>query len=106
MDYPRTSHVPSGHRGGIGDGEVDKEYDRPAHLQHITRDDRISHKFTHTQFVGHLANDMRFGRNGDLTITITVPHEFKHLAEPLSNAFGLPLSVDVQVWAPYSESKE
>lgn len=49
---------------------------------------------------------MRFGRSGDLTITLTVPYEYKHLAQPLADAFGLPLSVDVQPWAPFKEAAD
>jgi hypothetical protein len=36
-----------------------------------------------------------------MVITICVPYQFKHLAEPLTDAFGIPLSFDVEVWQPY-----
>jgi hypothetical protein len=60
--------------------------------------------FTGTQFVGFLKSEMKMARNGDCIITVTVPFEYKHLAFPLSDAFGLPLSFDVQLWAPYAEA--
>jgi hypothetical protein len=47
---------------------------------------------------------MSFNRNGDLNIQIVVPYQFKHLAEPLTDAFGIPLSFDVEVWRPYQEA--
>jgi hypothetical protein len=46
---------------------------------------------------------MTFNRNGDMMITIQVPFQFKHLAEPLTDAFGIPLSFDVEVWQPYQD---
>jgi hypothetical protein len=39
-----------------------------------------------------------------MIITIQVPYQFKHLALPLADAFGLPLSIDVQLWEPYVEA--
>lgn len=49
---------------------------------------------------------MKFNRQGDLIVTLLVPFEFKHLAIPLTNAFGIPLSVDIQVWNPFSEYED
>jgi len=46
---------------------------------------------------------MRFTRQGDVEIKLVVPFEFKHLVLDLSNAFGVPLSFDVQIWNPYAE---
>lgn len=61
--------------------------------------------FTHAQFVAHLKSDMKFTKNGDVEITLVVPYEFKHLAFPLSDAFGLPLSCDVELWRPFTEAE-
>lgn len=61
-------------------------------------------KFESAQFVAHLKSDMKFTKNGDVEITLSIPHEFKHLAFPMSDAFGLPLSIDVRVWAPFTEA--
>lgn len=63
-------------------------------------------KFTGTQFVCHVSRDMTFNRYGDLVIQLTVPYQFKHLAIPLSDAFGLPLHVDLQIWKPYEDKVE
>lgn len=46
---------------------------------------------------------MKFSRNGDMEITLTIPYEMKEFAFPLSDAYGLPLSVDVQLWKPYND---
>lgn len=105
MDYSGAKQrIPSGYRGGVDEKSIADSL-RPPHDQRISRDDRVVSKFAHAQFVAHLSNDMRYGRSGDLTITLTVPYEFKHLAQPLADAFGLPLSIDVQVWAPFSEAE-
>lgn len=47
---------------------------------------------------------MKFLKSGDLVLHLVVPFEFKHLAIPLTDAFGIPLSVDIQVWSPYKEA--
>jgi hypothetical protein len=39
-----------------------------------------------------------------MMIQLQIPFQFKHLAEPLTDAFGIPLSFDVEVWAPYHEA--
>ena len=39
-----------------------------------------------------------------MRVVIEVPYQFKHLALPLADAFGLPLSIDVQLWEPYIEA--
>lgn len=62
-------------------------------------------RFTSAQVVAHLKSDMKFTKNGDVEITLVVPHEFKHLSFPLSDAFGLPLSVDIRVWKPFTEAE-
>lgn len=61
-------------------------------------------RFQSAQFVAHLKSDMKFTKNGDVELTLSIPHEFKHLVFPMSDAFGLPLSIDVRVWAPFVEA--
>lgn len=61
-------------------------------------------RFESAQFVAHLKSDMKFTKNGDVELTLSIPHEFKHLVFPMSDAFGLPLSIDVRVWAPFTEA--
>jgi len=39
---------------------------------------------------------MKFTPQGDLKVTITVPFADKHLAVPLSEAYGLQLELDVR----------
>lgn len=63
-------------------------------------------KFTGTQFVAHVTDNVKFNKNGDMLITLQVPFQFKHLATPLTDAFGIPLSVDVQIWQPYREAEQ
>jgi len=58
--------------------------------------------FTAAQFVGYLKTEAKFMKNGDVQFTIQVPFEFKDLALPLTDAFGLPLSIDIQLWEPYA----
>lgn len=78
---------------------------RDGQQQAIVMDNARRRGFTHAQFVAHLKSDMKFTKNGDVEITLVVQHEFKHLAFPLSDAFGLPLSVDVELWRPYTEAQ-
>lgn len=62
--------------------------------------------FAGVQFVGYIKQEMKFLRNGDLNITIQVPFDYKWMALPLTDAYGIPLSVDIQVWEPYEETGE
>lgn len=59
--------------------------------------------FHGVQVVGYLKNEAKFARNGDMIITLQIPYEFKGLAFPLTDAFGIPLSIDFQVWEPYEQ---
>jgi len=79
---------------------------RPRQEQFVRDQDRRIRKFEHTQFVAHISDRISFNKNGDMMIQIQVPFQFKHLAEPLTDAFGIPLSIDVEVWAPFTEAKE
>lgn len=47
---------------------------------------------------------MTFTKYGDLVLQLVVPFDFKELAVPLSNAFGLPLHIDVQLWKPFTDA--
>lgn len=60
-------------------------------------------RFTGTQFVAYVNSDMKFDKYGDMIVNLRVPFDFKELAVPLSDVFGLPLSIDVQIWKPYEE---
>lgn len=51
-------------------------------------------RFQHAAFRGSVAA-MVFTRQGDLRVTIDVPYSDKHLAIPLSEAYGLTLNVEV-----------
>lgn len=74
--------------------------------QTVDRNHNAVRKFEWTQFVAYLSTaDMKFAKNGDMLLTLRVPYGFRDLAIPLSDAFGLPLSVDVQLWQPYREAQ-
>lgn len=61
--------------------------------------------FDRTQFVAYLSgSDMKFARNGDVLVTMRVPYEHRDRAIMLTDAFGLPLSVDIELWEPYREA--
>lgn len=74
--------------------------------QAVVMDNARIKRFTAAQFVAHLKHDMKFTKNGDVEVVLVIPHEFKHLSFPLTDAFGLPLSIDVRVWAPFTEATE
>lgn len=98
--------TPTGIRNRVDPDEAEQLAKRPRQKQTVTRNERSTRKFDRTQFVAHVSDRMSFNRNGDLTIQIIVPYQFKHLAEPLTDAFGIPLSFDVEVWEPYQEANE
>lgn len=78
---------------------------RDPHIQQITQQDHAARRFSTAQFVGHVSEKMTFNKNGDLVIQVLVPYEFKQFALPLADAFGIPLSFDVQIWKPYTEAE-
>ena len=71
------------------------------HIDSAYRQAASVERFERTQFVGYMTDKVSFNRNGDMLVVIQVPYEFKELALPLTNAFGLPLSIDVELWAPF-----
>lgn len=95
--------TPSGIKTGINRDEAERLANRPPQKQQVGKGDQSPRRFTRTQFVAHVSDRMTFNRNGDMMITIQVPFQFKHLAEPLTDAFGIPLSFDVEVWQPYQD---
>ena len=97
-------HTPSGLRGPIDEAEAAELASRDRQTQHVTQQDRLLRHFSHAQFVAHLGEKVSYTRNGDMVFTIQVPYQFKHLAIPLTDAFGIPLSFDVEVWRPYSNA--
>lgn len=99
-----SDRTPSGFRGRVDLQEVQNLASRPLAPQRVSEQDRQIRSFESTQFVGHVSDQLKFNRNGDMIITIQVPYQFKHLALPLADAFGLPLSIDVQLWEPYVEA--
>lgn len=101
-----SDRTPSGFRGRVDLEEAQRQASRPRADQRVTEQDRQVRAFSSTQFVGHISDAIRFNRNGDMLVTIQVPYQFKHLALPLADAMGLPLSWDVQLWEPYIEAKD
>ena len=98
--------TPSGVKPGVDEekyNEIVKKA-RPTPTQDVAAEERALRKFHHTQFIGHVSDDMRFDKFGNMRVTFIVPYEFKHLAMPLSDGFGIPMHVDVQVWKPYDEA--
>lgn len=79
---------------------------RPPQEQAIVLGSGKVRRFIAAQVVAHLKDNMKFTKNGDVEITLVIPHEFKHLSFPLTDAFGLPLSVDIRVWEPYTKAEE
>jgi hypothetical protein len=94
---------PSGWRDGVDETAAKATASRQRPSQNIDKQDRQIRKFGGCQFIAHVAEAMKFDKNGDLIVVMRVPYEFKHLAVPLSDAFGIPMSVDVQVWRPFEE---
>ena len=101
-----SDYTPSGLRDGIDEAEATKLAERARQEQRVRVQDRQVRKFEHTQFIAHISDRVSYNRNGDMIVTIQVPYQFKHLATPLTDAFGIPLSFDVEVWQPYRDAKE
>lgn len=100
------SNVPAGQRGGVDEEAARKLATRERAKQRVSQHDRALRKFTNAQFVAHATDNIKFNKNGDMLITLQVPFQFKHLAMPLTDAFGIPLSIDVQIWQPYREAEQ
>lgn len=101
-----SDHTPTGLREGINREEAAELAYRERQTQLVSQQDRVIRKFEHAQFVAHISDRISFTKNGDMMIQLQIPFQFKHLAEPLTDAFGIPLSFDVEVWAPYREASE
>lgn len=78
--------------GAVPNGALE----RAPHKQGVTKE-IYRGSFTHAQFVAHL-HDIKFSRNGDIVATITIPFRYRNRGLPLSDAWGVPLSVDIQRW--------
>lgn len=91
---------------GLSEDEAEKAAKRAPHDQVISFADKRVIKFQGSQFIAHLKDDVKFTRQGDVEIKFLVPFEFKHLVLDLTNAFGVPLSIDVQVWQPFKEFED
>lgn len=63
-------------------------------------------QFTRCQFVGHLSRGLKFTTTGDLIVEFVVPSQYTDLALPLQHTVrGVPLSVDIEVFRPYTEAR-
>jgi hypothetical protein len=98
----RIGPPPAGFRTGLSEEAAAERAYRPTPDQEVTSRPTPLGKFTHTQFIGYLDGDIKMKRSGDLALTISIPFEYATLAFPLHKAFGLPLSVDIQLWSPYA----
>lgn len=96
--------TPSGWRARVDPEAAAAKARREPHVQALSQQFHLPRGFDGTQFVGFIKNESKFARNGDMIVTIQIPYEFKHLAFPLTDAVGLPLSFDVQLWKPYREA--
>lgn len=101
-----NDRTPSGVRERVDLDEAEELAVRSRQKQHVREQDRRVRTFEHTQFVAHISDRISFNKNGDMLIQLQIPYQFKHLAEPLTDAFGLPLSFDVEVWAPFNEARK
>lgn len=99
-----NDRTPAGLRDRVDYEEAEELARRPRQEQHVREQDRRVRTFDHTQFVAHISDRISFNKNGDMMIQLQIPFQFKHLAEPLTDAFGIPLSFDVEVWAPFAEA--
>jgi hypothetical protein len=104
-DVPSWSDVtPSGIRRGVDEAESNRIASRQRQNQQVGKDEKRIRVFSWTQFIGHVSDKITFNKNGDMIVQVVVPYQFKHLAEPLTDAFGIPLSFDVEVWKPYTDA--
>jgi hypothetical protein len=106
-DVPSWSDgTPSGIRRGVDEEKSNRIASRPRQNQQVDKNEKRIRHFSWTQFIGHVSDKITFNKNGDMIVQVVVPYQFKHLAEPLTDAFGIPLSFDVEVWKPYAEGNE
>lgn len=77
---------------------------RPRQSQRPTYRPEIATNFKGCQFIAALTTRTSFTKFGDLMLNLQVPFEYRHYADPLLDVFGLPLSIDVELWTPYSET--
>lgn len=96
--YERT---PSGWRDRVDPDLALKIAEREKAKQRIDQTTRRIASFAGCQFVAHVSDKMTFNKHGDLIVQLIVPFQFKDMAVPLSDAFGLPLHIDVQLWEPF-----
>ena len=54
----------------------------------------VKPKFDHAMFSASM-RDMRFTASGDVMLTLVVPYSDKHLALPVSDAYGIQLDVEI-----------
>jgi len=54
----------------------------------------VKPKFDHAVFSASM-RDMRFTASGDVLMTLVVPYSDKHLALPVSDAYGIQLDVEI-----------
>ena len=55
----------------------------------------VKPKFDHAMFTASM-RDMRFTASGAVMLTLVVPYSDKHLAVPVSDAYGITLDVDMR----------
>ena len=77
--------------------ETAGELEREPHIQKVGKP-IYRGKFDHAQFAAHL-HDFKFTRNGDVVVTLVIPFRYRDRGLPLSDAWGVPLSVDIQRWS-------
>lgn len=77
--------------------ETAGDVDREPHIQKVGKP-IYRGKFEHAQFAAHL-HDFKFTRNGDVVVTFVIPFRYRDRGLPLSDAWGVPLSVDIQRWS-------
>jgi hypothetical protein len=80
--------TPSGLRDRVDQDEAEELAARERQKQHVTEQDRRVRTFDRTQFVAHVSDRINYNRNGDMQVTLQIPYQFKHLAEPLTDAEG------------------
>lgn len=61
--------------------------------------------FEGAQMIGHLV-DIGFARSGDVLIKLRIPYRFKKSALPMTDAWNLPLDINIQTWQYYDQLRE